>query len=487
MNVVQMNNAPTASLSARRKRLILATCCMSLLIVSMDVTIVNVALPSIRVAFGASVSALQWSIDGYTVIVASFLMLAGSTGDRLGRRGTFQAGLVVFSLGSLLCSLAPSIVLLVVFRMIQALGGAMLNPIAMAIIVNTFTDPRERAQAIGAWSAVLGISMALGPVVGGALTQSLGWRAIFWINVPIGALAFVLTTRLVPESRAEHVRRFDGPGQAFVLIGLGALICGIIEGPRAGWSSPLIVGAFVTAAASGVGLVVAELQRREPLIDLRFFRSATFASATLLAIFSFSAFGAFLFLNSLYLQEVRRLSALHAGLCTLPLAASVIVFAPVSGRLAGRGRARRALLTAGASLTTGALALTQLDVTTPLPWLLGAYAIFGVGIGMVNAPITNSAVSGMPRAQAGVASAVASTSRQVGATLGVAFAGSIVGSGMRGAENAGFAAATHPVWWLLAGCGALVTLIGFASTSTWAAATARRIAFLLDEPSATES
>jgi EmrB/QacA subfamily drug resistance transporter len=469
-------------LSPRRKRLVLATCCMSLLMVSMDVTIVNVALPSIRLAFGASVSALQWSVDGYTVVVASFLMLAGSTGDRLGRRGTFQAGLVLFSLGSLLCSLAPSISMLVVFRMVQALGGAMLNPVAMAIIVNTFTEPRERAQAIGTWSAVFGVSMALGPIVGGALTESFGWRSIFWINVPIGALAFVLTARLVPESRAAIVRRFDGPGQALVVIGLGALTSGIIEGPRAGWSSPLIVGAFVTAAAAAVGLVVAESQRREPLVDLRFFRSATFASATLLAILSFSAFSAFLFLNSLYLQEVRHLSALHAGLCTLPLALAVIAFAPVSGRLAGCGRARLALLTAGVSLTIGALALTRMDATTALPWLLGAYGIFGVGLGMVNAPITNNAVSGMPRAQAGVASAVASTSRQVGATLGVAFAGSIVGSAMHGAKGVGFAAATHLVWWLLAGCGATVAVIGFASTSAWAAATARRIAYLLDEP-----
>jgi MFS family permease len=197
---------------------------------------------------------------------------------------------------------------------------------------------------------------------------------------------------------------------------------------------------------------------------------------------AFSAFSAFLFLNSLYLQEVRHLSALHAGLCTLPLALAVIAFAPLSGRLAGRGRARLALLTAGASLAIGALALTRMDATTPLPWLLGAYAIFGVGIGMVNAPITNSAVSGMPRAQAGVASAVASTSRQVGATLGVAFAGSIVGSAMHGAGSVGFAAATHLVWWLLAGCGVLVAVTGFASTSAWAAATARRIAYMLDEP-----
>jgi EmrB/QacA subfamily drug resistance transporter len=479
-----MHNSSTSPLDPARKRLILATCCMSLFMVSMDVTIVNVALPSIRRDFAASVSALQWSVDGYTLVVASFLMLAGSAGDRLGRRRTFQCGLALFSLGSLLCSLAPSIPSLVVFRMVQALGGAMLNPVAMSIIVNTFTDPKERARAIGVWGAVFGVSMALGPVVGGALTQAFGWRAIFWINVPIGALAVLATTRVVPESRAAKVRRFDGAGQALMVVALASLTFSVIEGPRAGWSSPLIVGLLVAAATATLGLIVVESRLREPLIDLRFFHSAAFASAALLAVCAFSAFSSFLFLNSLYLQEVRGLSAMHAGLCTLPLALAMVACSPMSGRLVGQGRSRLALIVAGTAMTLGPLALTQLDASTPLPWLLGAYAIFGVGLGTVNAPITNSAVSGMPRAQAGVAAAVTSTSRQVGATLGVAIAGSIVGSAMRGAKHADFASATHLVWWLLVGCGAAVVALGVASTSAWARTTARRVAFLLDEPDA---
>src|SRR5580704_6893929 len=186
------NQLAAAAPSARRKLVILATCCLSLFLVSMDVTIVNVALPSIRSDLHSSVAGLQWSIDGYTVVVASLLLLAGSSGDRLGRRRTFRAGLALFSLGSLLCSLAPSTTALVVFRMIQALGGAMLNPVAMSIIVNTFTDPKERARAIGVWGAVFGISMAIGPLIGGVLTQTIGWRSIFWINVPIGATALFL-------------------------------------------------------------------------------------------------------------------------------------------------------------------------------------------------------------------------------------------------------------------------------------------------------
>jgi EmrB/QacA subfamily drug resistance transporter len=482
-----MNNVPAPPLTPGRKWLILLTCCMSLLMVSMDATIVNVALPAIRKGFQASVDSLQWTIDAYTVVVASFLMLAGSTGDRLGRRRTFQTGLFVFSLGSLLCSLAPSIVWLVVSRMLQALGGAMLNPVAMSIVVNVFTDPKDRARALGVWSAVFGLSLALGPVVGGALTQSFGWRSIFWINVPIGALAIVGTARLVPESRAPRVRRFDGAGQLFVVMGLAALISGIIEGPRAGWSSPFIVGLLASALVAVVALLQVESRRRDPLIDPRFFRSVTFSSATLLAVLAFSSFSAFLFLNSLYLQEVRLLPARTAGLCTLPAALAVVACSPLSGRLVARGQTRFALALAGTGLTLGALSLTRLEAHTPLGWLLATYAVFGVGFGTVNVPITNTAVSGMPLGQAGVAAAVASTSRQVGASLGVAFAGAIVGSAMRGPAHPDFATATHGMWWLIVGSGVTVVALAFASTSAWARATARRVAYLLEEPGAQPS
>ena len=476
-----MNDGPP---SVARKRLILATCCAGVLMVSMDVTIVNVALPSIRKEFGATVSALQWTIDAYTVVVASFLMLAGSTGDRAGRRRTFQIGLSLFSLGSLLCSLAPSIETLVVFRMMQALGGAMLNPVAMSIVVNVFTEAKERARAIGVWGATFGLALAVGPIVGGALTETLGWRSIFWINLPIAGAAIFATARFVPESRAARVRRFDGFGQVLVVVALAALTFGVIEGPRGGWLSPAIVGLFVLAAAAGVGLVAVESRRHDPLIDLRFFRSATFSSATLLAVLAFSTFSAFLFLNSLYLQEVRGLPAFRAGLCLLPTAVAVAGCAPLSGRLVGRGQTRAALAIAGSAMMLGALGLTRLEAGTSLAWLLASYGVFGVGFGFVNVPITDTAVSGMPRAQAGVAAGIASTSRQVGASLGVAVGGSIVGSTLRAAVHPDFAAATHPVWWLMVLCGASIAILGFASTSAWARATARRVAYLVDDPDA---
>src|ERR1700678_3212036 len=262
-----------SALSRRRQYLVLAICCLSLFIVGLDATIVNVALPSIGRELHASVSGLQWTIDAYTLVLASLLMLSGSMADRFGRRRTFIVGLSVFSAGSLLCSLAPNIELLVVFRMLQAVGGSMLNPVAMSIITNTFTEPRERAQAVGVWGAVVGISMALGPVLGGALVTSAGWRSIFWINIPVGIVAIVLALRYIPESKAPRARRIDPVGQALVIVLLASLTYGIIEAPDHGWCSPLIVTAFALALLSLVGILRYEPRRAEPLIDLRFFRS----------------------------------------------------------------------------------------------------------------------------------------------------------------------------------------------------------------------
>src|SRR5499425_1345602 len=207
-------------LSSRRRYLVLAICCSSLFIVGLDATIVNIALPSIQHDLHAPVSGLQWTIDAYTLVVASFLMLAGSTGDRIGRRRTFQVGLAVFTAGSALCSLAPGLGWLVAFRMVQAVGGSMLNPVAMSIIANTFTDPAERARAIGVWGGVVGISMAAGPVVGGLLVNALGWRSIFWVNIPVGLAAIALTAVFVPESKVRRPRRFDPVGQVLVIITL---------------------------------------------------------------------------------------------------------------------------------------------------------------------------------------------------------------------------------------------------------------------------
>ncbi len=467
---------------AVRPNVVLATCCLSLLLVTMDVTIVNVALPAIRRDLDASVSGLQWAIDGYAVVVACFLMLSGSVADRVGRRRVFQTGLAIFCTGSLLCSIAPSTGALVGFRIVQAIGGSMLNPVAMSIITNTFLDPRERARAIGIWGAVVGISMAVGPPLGGALTETIGWRSIFWINIPIGITAFVLTMRFVPESRAEQPRRIDPIGQLFVVIALAVLVSGTIEGPSAGWSSPLIVAAFAIAVAALLALIAYERRRAEPLVDMRFFRSLPLSAATITAVLAFTAFSGTLFLGSLYLQVTRGLPATTAGLCLLPVAVAMMVCAPLSGRLVGAGRARQVLVTAGVAMAGAALALVQLSPDTSLVQIVIAFGVFGIGLGLVNPPITNAAVSGMPRAQAGVAAALASTSRNVGAAFGVALAGTIAGGGHAAALGPGFAAATRPVWWLVVGCGAAIATLGVLATSARARASTQRIAHLLDAP-----
>jgi EmrB/QacA subfamily drug resistance transporter len=459
-----------SELSAKRQRLILGICCMSLFIVGVDVTIVNVALPSIQHDFHATVSDLQWTIDAYTLVIACLLMLSGSLADRFGRRRVFQIGLTIFSIGSLLCSIAPGLGWLVAFRAMQAIGGSMLNPVALSIIFHTFSDPKSRARAMGVWGSVFGLSLALGPVLGGVLVSGIGWRAIFWINVPVGIAAIILTGLFVPESKARHARRLDPRGQMLVIVALASLTYGIIEGPRRGWHSPLIVGLFVLSAVTFVVLVLVELRRDEPLIDPRFFRSAPFAGASLIALTAFASLGGFLFLNTLYLQDVRHYSALKAGLLMLPMAATLFVFARISGQLVGTKGPRLPLVLSGPPLAIGGVMLARLSADTSILYLCVAYVIFGVGCGLVNAPISTTAMSGMPLDQAGVAGAVASTSRQVGSSLGVAVTGSMVALG----TGATFVGASHAAWYVLAACGAAVCLLGFASTGEWARATATR-------------
>ncbi|KIF74347.1 MFS transporter [Streptomyces sp. 150FB] len=471
-------------LSRRRRLLVLAICCMSLLIVSLDNTVLNVALPSMQRELHASVSGLQWTIDAYTLVLASLLMLAGSTADRIGRRRVFKAGLIIFTLGSLLCSVAPNLQSLVAFRMVQAVGGSMLNPVAMSIITNTFTEPRERARAIGAWGATVGISMSAGPVIGGLLVDSVGWRAIFWVNIPVGIAALLLTWRYVPESRAPKPRRPDPVGQVLVIGLLGALTYAIIELPDAGLTSPVILAFTAVAVLSLLGLLWYEPRREEPLIDLRFFRSAPFSGATVIAVCASGSLGGFLFLNTLYLQNVRGLSALHAGLFMLPMAAMTFICAPLSGRLVGGRGPRLPLLIAGVAMTVSGLLFAGFGAETDNLLLFPGYVLFGMGFGMVNAPITNTAVSGMPRSQAGVAASVASTSRQIGQTLGVAVVGAVLASRIvTSSYSATFAHAAQPAWWIITGAGVAVLLVGLLTSGRWATGTALRNAERL-EPAA---
>ena len=447
----------TVAVSRGRRYGILAICCTSLLVVSMDNTIITVALPAIKEDFGASVTGLQWTMDAYLLTIASLLLLSGSVADRVGRKRIFSIGLVTFTVASALCSLAPSVGWLIAARVLQAVGGSMLNPVAMSIIRTVFLDPGERAKAIGLWGSVFGISLALGPVLGGVLTQHLGWPWIFWVNVPIGAVALVLTLVFVPESRSAHPRRLDPIGQILVIAVLGSLVYALIEGPTRGWAAPDILAAIAVFVVALVLLILVENRIAEPLIELHLFRRGPFASAVLVGVMAFTAFAAFLFVTTLYLQDGRGFSALHAGLLLLPLAVAVMISAPTSGRLVARFGPAPSLILAGACTAGGSAMLLGLSGSTAVWWILLAFMVFGIGAGMVNAPITTTAVAGMPAARSGVAAATATTSRQVGSSIGVALGGSLLAGAANGPAVAD---ATGPVWVMCLALGVVILGVG---------------------------
>jgi EmrB/QacA subfamily drug resistance transporter len=446
----------------------LAVCCMSLFMVGLDNTIVNVGLPAIGKTLHAGVSGLQWTVASYTIVLAGMLMFSGALADRIGRRTIFQVGLSLFTLGSWMCSLAPSLGWLIAFRVLQGVGGSMLNPAALGIITNTFTGKAERAKAIGVWDGVFGLSMALGPVLGGVLVGSVGWRGIFWANIPVGLAAISLTALFVPDSKASKSRRSDPVGQALLIVMLGSLAYAIIEGPSMGWFSPEIFGVFALSVAALSILLAYEPRRRDPMVDLRIFRSIPFAGANLTAVCAIASMAGFLFLSTLYLQDVRGMTALRAGLTLLPMPIVMALFAPLAGRMVAKRGPRVPLVIAGAALTIASAALSRLTDTTPAWYLIATYGLFGVGAGMVSSPITNGVMSGVPKSQAGMASGLNSSSRMLGQSLGVAVVGSVLAASMRGSVRTSFVHAAHGGWWVMACCGYAVLVMGLICNTRWA-------------------
>ncbi|MEU9408225.1 MFS transporter [Streptomyces sp. NPDC048281] len=452
-----------------RRWLVLAICCLSVGVTGINLTIVNVALPSISADLHASLSSLQWTVSVYSLVMACLLILSGSMADRFGRKRIFQLGLTIFALGSLLCSLARGVGWLITFVGVQAVGGSMLNPVAMSIIVSVFPDRGERARAIGVWGSVIGVTMAAGPVLGGLLVSDINWRSVFWISVPIGVAAFVLARRFVPESKAARARTFDPYGQALIIVLFVSVIATTIEGPRRGWTDPWIIALIVLAGAALIGILLVEPRRPEPLIDLRFFRSPPFSGANLISLMMTAGLGGFLFLNTLYLQDIRGCSPLRAGVMVIPMAAGQAVAATASGRLVAARRNRLALALGGALLAAGAFLLVALTAHTAIACLLVAYAVFGLGAGMVSPPVSHTAVAGLPLDQVGVAGALAASARQFGSAIGVAVAGSIVAN-----SHSGFIQSSHAAWVVIGGCGLAVLALGIISTGSWARDVAAR-------------
>lgn len=440
---------------------------MSMLITGIDTTILTVALPSIRQDLDASVVGAQWAIDAYVLVIACSLLMAGSMADRVGRRRVFRIGLLLFTAASLLCSLAPSLGWLVAFRMVQGVGASMLNPVALSIIASVYVEPAERARAIGIWGGIAGISIAAGPLIGGALIETVGWRSVFWINVPVGLLAFALATRYVPESTAPRPRRQDPLGQILVVGILGFLIFAIIEAPSHGWGSVEILASLGVAAACLAAFLAYERVREEPLVDLRFFRSPPFSGAFVISVCTFAALGGFLFLSTLYLQEVRGFSPLHTGVVLLPMAVAMMVFGIVSGRsIAVRGPRTSLLLGGVGVLVAGALSVASGPEPSGLELLL-AYVLLGTGMGWMNPAITTIAVAGMPLEQAGLVAGIASTTRQFGLALGVAVVGSVIASQVEVAGSGDFAAAADAGWAIIGAFGFVALCVGLGTSGVW--------------------
>jgi EmrB/QacA subfamily drug resistance transporter len=463
---------PTSQSGRGRRAVIVGICCVTVFMIAIDTTVVNLALPLIGRGLHTGVAGLQWTIAAYSVATASLMLTSGAIGDRFGRRTVLQVGLAVFTLASLGCSLAPSVGVLVAFRALQGAGGSALTPMAMGVIAATASDPAARARAMGIWSGTFGVGMAAGPVLGGILADALGWRSLFWINVPVGVTAIVVAGLVIPAAQASRRRRLDPAGQALVVVFLACLTYGIIEGPTAGWRSPLIVAVFAISVSALVLLLSWERGRADPLIDLQAFRSIPFSGALMITVCAFVCLGGFLFLTTLYLQDVRGFSAWQAGVRLIPLAVPTAAAGPVAGRVMGRRGGRGLFIGAGAAFAASCLVLALAPGAPPAPLLFAAYAVFGAGYGAVNAVIADAAVAGMPRSRAGVAGGMTSAGRQAGQSLGVSVAGAMLAVGLHGPLRSGFGVASQPVWLVLAAAGAVVLLLGIVSTSRRAVRTA---------------
>ena len=414
----------------RKQRLTLACMCFALFMVMLDSTVVNLALPTIQkpppAGLGASLTGLQWIVDAFVLALASLLLTGGTLGDLFGRRKAFIGGLALFTGGSVLCALAPSTSFLIAARTVQGVGGAFMLPSTLSILTNTFPDPRDRARAIGLWSGISGLALAIGPLIGGTLVDRFDWQSIFWINVPVGVVALAMALLYVPESSDRGGRNLDLPGQISAVVGLVALTYAFIEANNYGWTSTRIVSSFVIAAIGLSLFIVIELRARTPLLQLKFFRSGTFSGANMVGvIMSFAFFGVIFFL-SLFMQEIQGYSPTQAGALQLPATLGIMISAILSGRIVGRIGARlpitMGLLMTGAAL----LALTSVQPDTGYHsfwyWLL----LMGIGCGLIMSPMTTAIMGTVPATRAGMASATSNTMRQVGSVFGVAVLGNLL-------------------------------------------------------------
>jgi len=403
----------------------------------MSTSVVSVALPTIGRELDASTTSLEWIVDAYVLVFASLLVAGGVLSDRRGRKPMFVLGVALFGLGSLPAGIAPSVGVLIGGRVVQGLGPAIVLPGSLAIISAIFPDPRERAAAIGLWSASSGLALAVGPAFGGALVDGLGWRWVFLVNVPLCALLVVAALRWIPPIRPDPGRGFDVLGAVLTTLGIGSLAFALIEAQDRGWGSALVVGALVVAVVALTVFVLYELRRDDPLVDVRLFRIPAFTAANVAGLAVFFAFIGAIVYFSAYFQDVQGRSAVDAGLRVLPIGVALALTAPVSGRLTGRIGARTPMLVGLLICAAATLGLLRLQPDSGLGAEWWDFALVGLGAGLALTPMTATAVGAVRPERAGMASAVHNSMRQLGQVLGVAVLGALVYAGFGGSAPVG--------------------------------------------------
>jgi EmrB/QacA subfamily drug resistance transporter len=402
----------------------LAAMCFALFMIMLDNTIVNVALPSIQRSLHTTAETLQWTIDAYVLTFAVLILLGGKLGDRFGRKRMFLIGLGIFTLASAACAQATTDTQLIAFRAVQGVGAALLNPLSLSILVAAF--PRKQLPtAIGIWAGVSALGLSAGPVVGGFLVERASWSAVFWVNVPVGAVAAIVCLWAVTESRDERHRHLDVVGTALVTTGLFTLVVALIRTSADGWTSPATVGLLIAAAVSLALFVAWEHRNREPMVPLRFFRRPTFATSTTVSLLVGFAFIGVLYLVVLYLQNVKGYSPLQAGLRTLPLTLTQAATAANAGKLDRRFGARTKMSVGMLLLAAGLFGLAQIHVTTSYNLIWPFQVLLGLGMGLAMPAVAAAGMAAVDPDQSGIASGVINASRQVGGALGIAVLGSI--------------------------------------------------------------
>jgi EmrB/QacA subfamily drug resistance transporter len=432
------------STSANRKWWTLGAVCVATFMLLLDITVVNTALPAIQKDLGGSFTDLQWVIDAYALSLAALVLTAGSLADRLGRRRVFVFGLAVFSLASLLCALAPDPTFLNLARGLQGIGGAVMFAVSLALVAQEFPSGAERGMAMGIYGATIGISVAIGPLVGGALTDGISWESVFLINVPVGLAAIAVTYWKLRESRDPNASRIDWGGLVTFSTALLLLVLGLVRGNDEGWGSTLIVSLFAAAAVLMAAFVVIESRVAEPMLPLRLFRSRAFTGVQLAAFaISASMFALFLYLT-LYLQQFLGYSAIDAGIRYLPITIGAFVIAPISGMALAKVQARY-LMSGGLLLVGGGLLLMSgLNMDSTWTSLLLGFIVGGVGVGLLNPVIADVALSVVPKEQSGMAAGINDTFRQVGVAVGIAAWGAIfLGVGASRTESLAGGAVDH--------------------------------------------